>query len=239
MNSAMRTDTFLPATGILLAILLLLATLSTAVHAEPADPEEIADRVQARYDAMGSLAFNFYQDTRGEMTGRPRRGSGRALFYKADGLGRMRWDYQSPDRQVILSDGKFLKMYFAELQQLIITPAKNLESEITYTFFTGKGVLREDFHIRPADEEFQPEDADLYQVIKLIPRTPHSQVQDIHLWVTGESLLRRFSIRDHFGTLTVLNLSDIEVDSLLQLEEKELTTLFSFTPPTGTEVIEQ
>jgi outer membrane lipoprotein carrier protein len=202
-------------------------------------PEEIAARLQARYDAMGSLAFNFYQETQGEMTGRPRRGSGRAVFYKADGIGRMRWDYSSPDLQVLVSDGKFFRMYFAELRQMIVSPAENLDSELTYAFFTGKGSLARDFHIRPADEDFQTGDEALFRVIKLIPKVPQAQVQDVHLWVTTDSLIRRFGIRDHFGTLTVLNLSDIEVDSLQHLSEKERSSLFSFTPPPETEIIEQ
>lgn len=202
-------------------------------------PEEIAARLQARYDAMQSLSFNFFQETHGEMTGRPRQGSGRALFYKEEGIGRMRWDYSSPDRQVLVSDGQLFRMYFAELNQMIVTPAENLDSELTYTFFTGKGNLPNDFHIRPADEEYQAEDHGPYRVIKLIPRVPQTQVQDIHLWASEESLIHRLTIRDHFGTITVLNLSDIEADSLEQTSSEELAAIFSFSPPQGTEIINQ
>jgi outer membrane lipoprotein carrier protein len=202
-------------------------------------PEDIAQRLQARYDKIGSLAFSFIQNSSGDMTGRPRKGSGRASFVKLNGKRYMRWDYAIPDKQVLVSDGELFSMYFAELQQMIISPADTLEADLTYSFFTGKGTLKNDFHIRPADEEYQGENNAEFQVIKLIPKTAQSQVQDIHLWVTADSLIRRISIRDHFDTLTVLNLSDIEIDALAGRNPRELLSFFSFVPPEGTEIIRQ
>jgi outer membrane lipoprotein carrier protein len=202
-------------------------------------PEDIAERLQTRYDKILSLSFNFSQDTSGEMTGRPRRGSGKAAFVKLEGKSYMRWDYTSPDKQVLVSDGEFFSMYFAKLQQMIVTPADTLDADLTYSFFTGRGILKRDFHIRPANEEFQSESEAEFRVIKLIPKTAQSQVQDIHLWVTPASLIRRINIRDHFGTVTVLNLSDIEVDGQVGQDPQKLLSFFSFVPPEGTEIIRQ
>ncbi len=202
-------------------------------------PEQIAERLQARYDNIQSLSFNFTQDTSGEMTGRPRRGTGRAVFVKLDGKSYMRWDYTSPDKQVLISDGTTFSMYFANLQQMIVSPADSLNADLTYSFFTGRGVLKKDFYIRPANEEFQSENETDFKVIKLIPKTAQSQVQDIHLWVTPDSLIRRINIRDHFGTVTILNFSDIEVNSLVGEDPEKLLSFFSFVPPEGTEIIRQ
>lgn len=224
---------------IMVLIWLLLPVVVYAGESNIEYPEDIAQRLQARYDKITSLTFNFTQNSSGDMTGRPRKGSGRASFVKLDGKRYMRWDYSIPDKQVLVSDGKIFSMYFAELQQMIISPADTLEADLTYSFFTGKGTLKNDFHIRPANEEFQGENNAEFQVIKLIPKTAQSQVQDIHLWVTPDSLIRRISIRDHFDTLTVLNLSDIEIDSLIGKNPRELLSFFSFVPPEGTEIIRQ
>lgn len=227
---------------IFMLFLLVLPMLAASAHAagSPVEyPEDIAARLQLRYDAMKSLTFNFYQDIHGEMSGRPRQGSGHAVFYKHDGKARMRWDYDSPDRQVLISDGVLFSMYVANQQQMIITPAENIDTDLTYAFFTGKGSLQRDFHIRPANEDEQPENEAEFKVIKLIPKTPQSQVQDIHVWVTPESLIRRIKIQDHFGTITVLNLSDIATDSLVGKNTKEIDQIFAFTPPEGTEIIRQ
>ena len=202
-------------------------------------PQDIAQRLQARYDKITSLSFKFIQNTSGDMTGRPRQASGKATFVKLSGTSYMRWDYLSPDQQVLTSDGKTFSMYFAKLQQMIVSAAETLDADLTYAFFTGKGVLIKDFHIRPADEQFQAENSADFQVIKLIPKTPQSQVQDIHLWVTPDSLIHRIHIRDHFGTITVLNFSDLAVNGLVGKNPQELLTFFSFVPPEGTEIIKQ
>lgn len=223
----------------LLCICLLLPL--TAAHGQPPpeDPEDIARRLQSRYDKIGSITFNFTQNTSGDMAGRARKGTGKAAFVKLQDNSYMRWDYTTPDHQVLVSDGKTFSMYFANLQQMIVSPAETLDADLTYSFFTGKGLLTRDFHIRPADEELQPEDKADFQVIKLIPQKPQSQVQDIHLWVTPDSLIRRISIQDHFGTITVLNFTDIVVDSLSGKDPGELLSFFSFVPPEGTEIIRQ
>ncbi len=223
----------------LVLVLLLLPIVVYGGQSTTEDPEDIAYRLQARYDKITSLTFNFTQNSSGDMTGRPRQGSGRATFVKLDGKRYMRWDYTSPDRQVLVSDGELFSMYFAELQQMIISPAETLEADLTYSFFTGKATLKNDFHIYPADEEFQAESNAEFQVIQLIPKTAQSQVQDLHLWVTADSLIRRISIRDHFNTVTVLNLSHIEIDGLIDTPRRELLSFFSFVPPEGTEIIRQ
>ena len=150
----------------------------------------------------------------------------------------MRWDYTSPDKQILVSDGVVFSMYFDNLKQMIVTPAENLDKDLTYSFFTGRGNLKNDFHILPPDEE-TGSNTEEFQIIKLIPKQPHSQVQDVHVWITESSLIRRMNIRDLFGTITVLNFSDIEVDKLIGTDEKTLQSLFSFIPPEDTEIIEQ
>ena len=224
---------------LLFCICLLLPIVAQGAAGDTEYPEDIAQRLQTRYDKIDSLTFNFIQNTSGDMTGRPRRGSGKAAFVKLAGKSYMRWDYTSPDQQVLTSDGEFFSMYFAKLQQMIVTPADNLDADLTYSFFTGKGILKRDFHIRPANEEFQSTDSAEVKVIKLIPKTAQSQVQDIHLWVSQDSLIRRINIRDHFGTITILNLSDIEVNSLVGKDHRELLSFFAFVPPKGTEIIRQ
>lgn len=233
----------MPILSRILPSLIILVFFAVAARAEQSSveyPEDIAARLQLRYDTMHSLTFNFYQEIRGEMTGRPRQGSGQATFLKKDGKARMRWDYVSPDRQVLISDGVIFSMYFASLKQLIISPAEQLDADLTYSFFSGKGVLKRDFYIRPADEDNQSDDETLFKVIKLIPKTQQSQVQDIHLYVTADSLIRRIMIRDHFSTVTVLNLSDIEVDKvMIGKSPEQIEAIFTFVPPEGTEIIRQ
>jgi len=222
-------------------LLLFFLLFSGSAIAEKESPEAVAKRLQSRYDTIKSITFDFTQNTRGQLGGRPKKGRGQAFFVKdtnkKDGMGKMRWNYSAPDRQVLVSDGVNFSMYFDSLQQMIVSSAKTLQQDLTYSFFTGSGNLLEDFTILPPDK--QGNNSEQTVLIKLIPKAKHSQVAAIHLWVTEDSLIRRIEILDHFDTLTVLNFSNLKVDTLDTTDMDLMFKLFSFTPPEGTEIIHQ
>ncbi len=239
----------------LLTILLLsvVCCLLPALAPAAESPEEIARRLQQNYDQMTSLSFHFSQKSAGELSGRPQEGSGVASFVKekkeagkAVAVGRMRWDYSSPEKQVLVSDGVNFSMYFAKLNQMIISSASAMQSDITYSFFTGTGNLLSDFIVSAASAEFAvkggtkegtggPET----QIIQLTPRGEQSQVSAIHLWITRDSLIQRMEILDHFDTRTSLEFSEFQINTLNASDRQAMDALFRFSPPTGTELIYQ
>lgn len=224
---------------LLLLICLSIPTLNT-VHANEEAPYDIAVRLQTTYNTISSLSFHFNQRTQDELGGRPRKGSGDAYFYKNEGIGKMRWNYADPNQQVLVSDGETFSMYFSELNQMTVLPAETLDQDLTYSFFTGKGNLVEDFLIFIPDNDVAINSSDEpTKVIKLVPKEVQSQVQHIHLWITERSLIQRIEVKDHFNTRTILNFSNIEVDSLLDQSAEQLIELFQYSPPPGTEIIEQ
>ena len=222
-------------------ILLILASLASIAWGGEESPADVGARLQANYNRIKSLTFDFTQNTSGQLTGRGGSGSGNADFLKTRDGSKMLWNYSSPDKQVILSDGTTLTMYFAKLKQMIVTPADSLQQDITYSFFSGAGNLDNDFQVLPPDPEVGMTDTnrESFRIIKLIPRRQQSQVSSIHLWVTADSLIQRMEIRDNFDTLTILNFSNIKVDGLSSESPQTLASLFSFTPPEGTEIIHQ
>ncbi len=199
---------------------------------------EAATRLQNKYDAIESLSLDFVQNTRGQLTGRPKIGRGRAYFVKNTTPGKMRWNYSDPDRQVLVSDGKTFSMYFESLQQMIITPAAVLDKDLTYSFFTGSGNLLEDFDIAESEHKVD-NPSEQTVVIKLTPKTNQSQVASIQIWITRNSLIRRIEILDLFDTITVLNFSNLQVNAMDLSDTGMLEELFSFTPPENTEIIQQ
>lgn len=227
--------------------LLLFPLFSCPSTALAESPDAIASRLQNRYDKIQSLSFDFTQSTRGQLSGRPKKGRGQAFFVKtpADNknseeiqAGKMRWNYTTPERQVLVSDGTNFSMYFSSLEQMIITPAEALQQDLTYSFFTGSGNLLEDFTILPPDQDSAVAQ-DKTEVIKLVPKAKQSQVAFIHLWVTKDSLIRRIEILDQFDTLTILNFSNLKVDTIDVHDTILMENLFQFTPPDGTEIIYQ
>jgi outer membrane lipoprotein carrier protein len=225
-----------------LLFLLAIALLPAVTVADSSSDQtiETAKRLSQHLDSLSSLSFQFTQRTSGQMSGRPRQASGTAFFVKNETDAKMRWNYSAPDLQVIISDGITLSMYFEQMKQMIVTPAESLQQDVTYSFFTGRGNIEVDFLILPGLDQIEQESQDNgFEVIKLIPRSPGSQTKDIRLWVTAASHIKRIEVRDNFDTITVLNISNIEENSLVKDGRLINTALFDFTPPEGTEIIEQ
>lgn len=218
-------------------IVLLLTSLflavplfaSSSLGAE-LSPKEVARRLQATYEKTTSMSAHFRQITSVRMSRREKRGSGTVVISKP---GHMRWDYLTPAAQVIVSNGETVTMYFKQSKQMIITPAEEyLQSDVTYSFFTGKGDILRDFEVMPAPKDADT-DPDSY-VIKLVPRKPNPQVAELLVGVDRDTfLINRLQIIDQFGSITDLFFSKIKTNVKIP------AALFTFTPPPGTEIIHQ
>lgn len=194
-------------------------------------PLAIAQKIQEHYAQTKTMRAEFQQTTTSRMSARERLGAGTMLLAKP---GLMRWDYREPDQQVFVCDGQKISMYFAKERQMMVTPAKDyLESDITYAFFTGQGDIQRDFVVAGPDEEDITESAETYQ-LKLTPKTGHAQIEFINLWVDRSSfLLKRLKVTDKFGTVTDLVFSKVVTN------QEAPATLFQFTPPEGTEIVDK
>ena len=225
-----------------LIISMLLPT--TAVLGNSDKPAETIALVQQTYDQLQSLSFSFSQSSQGPFSTQDRLGRGQAIFLRsaeASGQARMRWDYEEPDHQVLISDGETLRMYFARLQQQIITPTTALEQDLTYSFFSGRTRLDESFEILAADQALPADGQNLSNLatIRLLPKKEQSQIREIQLIIGADFLIRGIEIVDHFDTRTILTLSDIQPNSLKNLAPAERDQLFFFNPPPDTEIIRQ
>ncbi len=194
---------------------------------------EIVALMQKTYENTANITAQFSQTTTLGFNQRQRKGSGEVTIEKS---GRMRWDYVLPDRQVLVSDGKVFAMYIARDKQMITGDAgQYLESDITYAFLSGAGDIQRDFVIELLADQGQvaPETCAGYH-LKLTPQKAHPQVDFLEVWVNCKSfLLDRIQVVDHFGSVTDLIFSNIQVDQLIA------DGFFSFSPPAGTEIIKQ
>lgn len=227
--------------------LLLLLLAAPSLRAEES-PEAQARKLQHLYAGLTSLTFDFQQATR--TGGRERTGQGSAVFYKpqpaaVDGkreqrdLPRsvMRWNYAEPDRQVIINDGKTLSIYTEKDKQLIKTPAKELEADITYAFFAGTRNLLDDFNAEPPAEEVLSSRVGALRSLALLPRTPHNQIKSVQIWFDEQGVIQRLLLTDHFDAETELRFSNIILNSLPPGDRQELTRIITFQPPPDTEII--
>ena len=208
-----------------------LGGTALAASADLLSPEQIARKLQAAYDSITTLQASFVQETSNRLNSRKRTGSGTLLLAKP---GLMRWDYQTPDEQVFVCNGKWLLMYFAKEKQMVTSSAKQyLESDVMYSFFAGTADIVRDFEVGEVMDTEQDIDDSVYQ-IKLVPRKVHPQIEEITVWVDRSSfLLRRLKVVDTFGSVTDLTFSNIIENSKIDKSR------FTFKPPEGTEIINQ
>ncbi|GEM_PF-260650 len=233
-----------------LLLILLLPYPGRTASLEPAaadnSPRQLVTRLQEKYRRVTSLGFDFTQVTRG--SGRERHGQGNAVFLRPRVTGSdsdkdlpravMRWNYTAPDRQVILNDGRELSIYNIGERQLIITPARELNNDITYAFFAGTRNLLDDFRAVPPDPRlvFSLADRPL-QAVRLLPRKPQAQVKSVQLWVDDKLLIHHLVIEDHFDSITELTFTNIHLDSVDVHDPDQVRRIVDLQLQPGTEII--
>lgn len=229
------------------SLIFLLGPNSYSLAEETASPDQQALALQDKYNSMTSLTFSFDQITR---TGpRQRVGRGEAVFYRYREPSEenrnvaphtqsvMRWHYREPDNQLIISDGVTLSIYTEKDKQLIRTPAKELESDITYAFFAGGRNLLDDFAAQPGKTDYLFSSGEDLNTLLLVPRQPQNQIRDVQVWFDEEHLIHHLVIRDHFDSMTELHFSDLKVNTLAPGDRQELDRITTFPIPPGTEII--
>lgn len=239
--------------------ILLIATVSWTLIAVAggelwaASPSSLDQRVvqlQHTYQQMRSLEFDFGQSTR--TGGRLKQGAGHAVFYRAAvqaseerAKGVMRWNYTQPTEQTIVNDGETLSIHTPLDNQLIVVPAQDMESDITYGLLTGIKDLLDAFVAVPADPLFQLTDTPpaATQALQLTPRDPHPQLKRVQVWLQSDFIIRRLLMEDHFGTLTELTFNNVRINTLTpknaQQAQELLERLMKLSVPPGTEIIRQ
>ena len=221
--------------GRLLFALVLLLGLAAPLAARPTAPEELVGQVQKKYQQLRSLEFDFAQATR--TGGRTRQGSGNAVFYRP---GVIRWNYTEPTKQTIVNDGRELSVYTPRDRQLLVSPAGEMEADITYALFTGAQSLLDAFTAAPADPEFRlsepPADS---EAVLLTPREEQSQLKRLQLWLAPDRTIRRLLLEDHFGALTELTFTGVHFDRLAPGDRERAAMLRRLVLGPDTEIIRQ
>ena len=76
----------------------------------------VIQQVQGKYNQTKDFTANFQQSTNIGSLGRSQKAHGRVYLKKP---GMMRWEYEKPEEQLIVSNGKLLWIYDPSLNQVI------------------------------------------------------------------------------------------------------------------------
>ena len=214
--------------AVLAAIVVLSAPLpATAETGVARTPTDLLRCVQARYGSLRDLSAAFAQESRVASLGRNRSRSGR-LFFQAPG--RMRWEYDAPEPQLIVADGKQFWFYRPERKQVVVQAIDAAFTRQTpLLFLVGRG----DFAAEFTWDERAPEPGPGESVsIVLRPRVEAPDLSRLVLEIAGgECRLAGTIVEDAFGNSTHLVFSGERANTGLD------TGLFHFAPPKGAEVV--
>ncbi len=214
-----------------LACLLLAAT--PAASPAPASPPRletgaVVEKVQKRYDGATDFRARFTQTLNSVAMGRKSSSAGTVMFKKP---GRMRWDYEKPEKASYVSDGGVLWLYEPEDQQAFKQDLGKSQLPAALAFLTGKGKLVAEFDITPVAKSPYGTPGDY--LLSLSPKVAEPQVKNILFVVDPRTFdVRESVITDGQGNTNDLTFADIKTNT--HLPESQ----FRFTAPPGTRVID-
>jgi outer membrane lipoprotein carrier protein len=218
--------------GRTLAVITLVAVsaaLSASVlrGAEPT-ADELAQALQRKYDAVADFSADFVHTYEGGVLKRKLTERGKVLIKKP---GKMRWDYDAPERKQFISDGARMYFYIPADKQVMVTPVPPDAAATTPALFlAGKGRLV---------AEFAPSFTDLPAglpagslALKLVPKSKQTEYDWLVLAVDPVSLAIR-------GLVTVDAQGGSSTFAFTNLKENVglADDQFNFRIPRGVEVV--
>jgi len=208
------------------------AVLCRNVSAQPTLPvedsrvslDDIIKKIEKRY-AVPGFSAHFFQTSTIKAMEITDRAAGKAFFKRP---GKMRWEYETPDRQTIITDNETLWIFRPEDNQVMIGKAPSFfEGGKGFSFLSDMKLIKKKFSI---DLEKKTEDG--YYELKLLPREKAFDVSVIYLSISTKTFdVVRIITANSYGDETRIVFSDI------QFIQKIDDSMFSFKLPQGIEVL--
>ena len=204
--------------------LFLLMGLAPAAYAAE-DVASVAAKVQAAYADMESFHASFTQELLQRDSGMVQKRSG-TIAFKRPLL--VRWETAAPHAELLMVTSKEIWNYLPD-EELAYRYSRALaeDSRSLIQVITGQSALTRDFDVEPAGEGTQ---GGLIHLL-LYPKEPTTELTEAQLWIDpATSLIRRAMVMDFYGNTNTVELSNIRPDA------EAPASLFTFTPPAGTDV---
>ena len=182
-------------------------------------------RLQAAYEKTNNVSADFVQETIPAGANEGIEARGKVFFARPS---KMRWEYEEPEEQLIVTSGKDVFVFEKEAGQVMVIPRKRfLSSEISQAFFFGKAKLDKYFRIESPRAKWLDGKAHL----RLEPLKENMQIKTMWIGLDPDSgLVRHVWMEDRLGTRTHIIFSNISINSRLS------PRIFEFKCPKGVEI---
>jgi outer membrane lipoprotein carrier protein len=203
----------------LLTALALTGALATASPADPA--RELARRIEQHHRSAADLTARFVQTYRSSLIGREIVERGVVSIKQP---GRMRWEYQRPEKKTFVSDGKTFYFYVPADRQVIVRDQAG-DRGVPALLLSGQGDLLQQFE---ASLETAPAGR---ARLRLVPRKPDPEIEKVLVDADEAARIRSIQVFDAQGNLSRFDFDDIREN--VGLKDR----LFRFDIPNGVEVV--
>ena len=207
----------------IICISAVCGAFAISAHAAEQDTSEVVAKVQKAYDSAKDLHAKFDQSIHSQFGG-DKKASGDVWLKKP---GRMRWDYVTPEKKLMISDGKTLWVYEPEDAQAFKQDLKSSSLPSSVAFLLGEGKLADEFEITPLKSEKLEQ-----TLLKLVPKVATAAYRYIEFTVDSKSgQVVQTTLYDQQGGTNRLSFGTIETNKGVSDDK------FRFKPPAGTKII--
>ncbi len=204
------------------AMVIFLSVLAWFAGAEAASLDAIVERVEKRYAGPGFSA-RFDQKSTLKAMDITDTASGK-VFIKRPRL--MRWEYEVPEKQIILTDGDELWVYRPEDNQVLTgkTPEYFGDGKGA-SFLSDIGLVRKTFNVA-----LQRDNAG-YHVLKLLPKQKKYDINYVLLYISKRTYdIAKIITYNTYGDENLIEMSNF------QFREPD-GSVFNFRIPKGTDIL--
>lgn len=190
---------------------------------------EVIEKIQNRYKDINDFYAIFRQEQPVKSIDKVQINLGELWVKKP---GKIRWNYNKPKNEQIISDGNFLWYFDVDEKYVVKRDIKEFghETNIISTL-SDLNNLKKIFKIKIYSST---EDNIKYYLVELIPlESEDDSINKQRIAVNMENLLiEKMYIHDAFGNISTIKFSNIKVNEGIK------DSVFNFKPPKGTEVVE-
>jgi len=184
--------------------------------------EKILNQIEKKYSGR-DFSASFYQISCLKAIEMTEEAYGRAFFSYP---GKMRWEYQKPEKNQIITDGSRLWIYRPDENQVVKGDAGSFfKAGAGGAFLSDFSIVRKNYHISLTTKKHGTAE------LKLVPEQKDPEIADITISIDQESSeIRTIVTTNIYGDTTTLTFSNIEFSPLA-------SSLFKFIIPEGTDIL--
>jgi outer membrane lipoprotein carrier protein len=200
----------------------LLAAIAVLLLSSVAQAAGSIEKLKAFAAQTQSARATFTQTVQGKDGATVQTASGKLVFARP---GKFRWEYEKPYQQTIVGDGQKLWVYDKDLNQVTVKKIEGALGSSPAALLAGSNDIEQYYNLDAKGSKGGLDWLEAY------PRDEESMFSKVRMGFKG-NMLDTMELYDHMGQVTLIRFAK------LQRNPKLGDDLFTFTPPTGADVIE-